>query len=113
MQNFLIYFHILSIKFQILKERNNSNKHSYTAYAYSEKYDDVYQVNMKNGNIAYCQELSKQYQRKFNLEEFKKEAVVFASDFKLNNDDFKNGLFKIAFHYAIEKGVDLNCLKKV
>ncbi|WP_286033261.1 HNH endonuclease [Brachyspira pilosicoli] len=94
------------------KERNNSNKHSYTAYAYSKKYDDVYQVNMKSGNITSCEELSKLYHSNFNLKEFKKESLIFSVDFKLDNDDFKNGLFKIAFQYAIEKGVDLKYLKK-
>lgn len=94
------------------KGRNNSNRHSYTAYAYSKKYDDVYQVNMKSGNITSCEELSKLYHSNFNFKEFKKESLIFMADFKLDNDDFKNGLFKIAFQYAIEKGVDLKYLKK-
>lgn len=54
-------------------------------------------VKIKNGKPIYCYKYSKQYNKAVkNTEMF----TIIAEYFNLNNDDFRNGLIKIAYEFA-------------
>ncbi len=68
----------------------------------------VYDVVIKNGKVVACPEISKKLKcdiSKLNLE-------ILAYDFPIENNSFKNGISKIAFNFALEKGIDFSLLSK-
>ena len=69
---------------------------------------EVYDVSIKNGRVIACPELSKKLQCDISKLNFK----ILAYDFPIENISFKNGIAKIAFNFAIEKGICVDLLKK-
>lgn len=69
---------------------------------------DLYDVLIKGGKVVACPMLSKKLQcdiSKLSLE-------IVAYDFSIENSAFINGICKIAFNFALEKGIDLVALTK-
>lgn len=69
---------------------------------------ELYSVTIKNGKVVSCPELSK----KLKCDVSKIPLEILFYDFPINNDSFKNGIRKIAFNFALEKGIDFDKLKK-
>lgn len=88
------------------KTNNKKSKPSYTGKAI---YDGVlYDVSMKAGKVVSCPVLSKRL--KCDISKLKFEIVSY--DFPIENTSFKNGIAKIAFNFALEKGIPLDILIK-
>ncbi|RGS13407.1 HNH endonuclease [Blautia obeum] len=88
------------------KTNNKKSKPVYTGKAaYGGK---VYDVSMKAGKVISCPELSKELKcdiSKLNFE-------ILAYDFPIDNIPFTKGLSKIAFNFALDKGISLDILKE-
>ncbi|WP_270283941.1 HNH endonuclease [[Clostridium] scindens] len=88
------------------KTNNKKSKPSYTGKAiYNGK---LYDVLMKAGKVVSCPELSKE----LKCDVSKLEWEIVAYDFPIENKPFKNGLSKIAFNFALERGIPADVLKK-
>lgn len=70
--------------------------------------DSLYDVTIKNGKIVACPLLSKEL--KCDISKLPLEIVGY--DFPIDNTSFFNGICKIAFNYALEKGIEVNDLMK-
>lgn len=68
----------------------------------------LYNVSIKDGKVVACQELS----RELKCDVSKLHFDIVAYDFPIENTAFKNGICKIAFNFALDKGVSLEILKK-
>lgn len=77
-------------------------------YRKSQYDNEIYNVQIKNGKVVGCPELSK----KMKCDASKLDFKIISYDFNIENNSFKNGIAKIAFNFAIEKGVDFEILRK-
>ncbi len=66
--------------------------------------DEIYDVQIKKGKIVGCPELCKRLKR--NIKDIPLKLISY--DFKVDNISFNNGIKKIAFNFAIDKGIDIN-----
>lgn len=66
----------------------------------------LYDVLIKDGKIVSCPSLSK----KLKCDISKLHMEVFSYDFSVENNTFINGICKIAFNFALDKGIDPNLL---
>lgn len=66
----------------------------------------VYDVIIKNGKVIACSELSKKIKGELPIAEFE----IVAYDFLLENRSFRNGMGKIAFNFALDKGIPLEMI---
>lgn len=69
--------------------------------------NEIYDVYIKNGKVVGCPKLSKEIKGDVGKLKFK----ILAYDFAIENMSFKNGIRKIAFNFAIDKGIELDILK--
>lgn len=69
---------------------------------------EAYDVLIKSGKVIACPELSKKLKSDISKLSFK----ILAYDFPIDNRAFINGINKIAFNFALEKGICLDILKK-
>lgn len=69
---------------------------------------EIYDVIIKNSKVVACPELSKKLRCDFSKLDFE----VISYDFPIENAPFKNGIAKIAFNFALEKGICIDVLKK-
>ena len=67
----------------------------------------MYDAFIKGGKVVGCPDLSREL--KANISKLPLQIVAY--DFKLDNEIFHTGMAKIAFNYALDKGVDLDILK--
>ena len=67
---------------------------------------NLYNANIKGGRVVGCPELS----RLLRCDATKLPLQIMSYDFNLNNSEFQNGMAKIAFNYAIDRGIDFNVL---
>lgn len=88
------------------KTNNKKSKPSYTGKAIHN--GKLYDVLMKAGKVVSCPELSKE----LKCDVSKLEWEIVAYDFPIENKPFKNGLSKIAFNFALERGIPADILKK-
>lgn len=88
------------------KTNNKKSKPSYTGKAIHN--GKLYDVLMKAGKVVSCPELSKE----LKCDVSKLEWEIVAYDFPIENKPFKNGLSKIAFNFALERGIPADVLKK-
>ncbi|EOU1611323.1 TPA: HNH endonuclease [Clostridium perfringens] len=89
-----------------VKTNNKKSKPSYTGRAI---YDNkIYDVLIKNGKVISCKELSK----KLKCDVSKLDFEIICYNFDIDNSSFKNGIAKIAFNFAIEKGIRIDVFKK-
>ncbi|MFL0270166.1 HNH endonuclease [Candidatus Clostridium radicumherbarum] len=70
--------------------------------------NEIYDVSIKNSKVIACPELSK----KLHCDVSKLNFEILAYNFPIENASFKNGIAKIAFNFAIEKGICIDVLKK-
>ena len=68
----------------------------------------IYDVQIKKGKIVGCPELSKKL--KCNINDIPLHLISY--DFIIDNKSFNNGIKKIAFNFAIAKGIDINKINK-
>lgn len=68
----------------------------------------IYNVQIKKGKIVGCPELSKKL--KCNINDIPLHLISY--DFIIDNKSFNNGIKKIAFNFAIAKGIDINKINK-
>ena len=68
----------------------------------------IYDVKIKKGKIVGCPELSKKL--KCNIKDIPLHLISY--DFIIDNKSFNNGIKKIAFNFAIAKGIDINKINK-
>lgn len=90
-----------------LNKTNNKNSHP----SYSGKIvhnNRFYDATIKNNKVVSSPKLSKELKTDVK----KLNTNIIYSDFKLDNNIFKNGLAKIAFNFAIAKGVSPDLLLK-
>ena len=66
----------------------------------------LYDVLIKDGKIVSCPTLSK----KLKCDISKLPMEIFAYDFPIENNTFISGICKIAFNFALDKGIDSNIL---
>lgn len=66
-----------------------------------------YKANIRGGKVSACPELSKELRTDIS----KLPLQIISYDFDLQNSAFQNGISKIAFNYALDKGIDLNTIK--
>lgn len=86
-----------------------NNKKSQPPCTGKARYDgEIYDVLIKNGKVIKCSEVSK----KLKCDASKLDFEILAYDFPIDNIPFKNGIAKIAFNFAIEKGICIDELKK-
>lgn len=86
-----------------------NNKKSQPACTGKAMYENkVYDVIIKNGKVVACPEISK----KLKCDITKLKFEILAYDFPIENISFKNGISKIAFNFALEKGIDVSVLRK-
>lgn len=88
------------------KTNNKKSKPLYTGKAMYNH--EIYNVSLKDGKVVACPKLSKKLKCDISKLEFK----ILGYDFTIENTSFKNGLAKIAFNFALEKGVPIGVLKK-
>lgn len=85
-----------------------NNKKSSPSYSGKAIYKgNEYSVLFKNGQVVSCPELSKQLHcdiSKLNFE-------IVSYDFIINNESFVKGISKIAFNFALSKGIPLDTIK--
>lgn len=90
----------------LTKTHNKKSRPTCTGKAiYKEK---IYKVFIKNGKVVSCPELS----RKLKCDISNLDLKIVEYDFSIENTPFKNGISKIAFNFAIDKGISINILKK-
>lgn len=70
--------------------------------------NEIYDVSIKNSKVITCPELSK----KLRCDVSKLNFEILAYNFPIENVSFKNGIAKIAFNFALEKGICIDVLKK-
>lgn len=88
------------------KTNNGKSTPSYKGKA---KYNGkIYSVTLKNRKIVACPELSQEL--KCDISKIKLDIIGF--DFNIENKTFLPGLSKIAFNYAISKGIPLEKLQE-
>lgn len=86
---------------------NNTNSHPIcTGKAIYE--NEIYNVRIKNGKVVGCPELSK----KLKCDASKISFKILSYDFLIESVTFKRGIGKIAFNFALEKGIDFEKLSK-
>jgi len=95
---------------RIVNLSKSNNKNSKSFYSGKTIYQDkMYDVDIINNKIISYPQLREQFPRndisKLNLK-------VHSYSFELKNDDFQNGLKKIAFNFALDKGVPIHLLKE-
>lgn len=66
-----------------------------------------YKANIRGGKVSACPELSKELRTDIS----KLPLQIISYDFDFQNNAFQNGISKIAFNYALDKGIDLNTIK--
>ncbi len=66
-----------------------------------------YKAFIKNGKVVGCPELS----REIKDDATKLPLKIVRYEFDVNNEAFGNGFSKIAFNYALDKGIDFNLIK--
>lgn len=66
-----------------------------------------YDVKIKNGKIISCAKLSKEIKDDIS----KLDLKILAYDFPIDNTSFKNGFCKIAYNFALDKGISIADLK--
>lgn len=85
------------------------NKKSYPSCCGKAMHDgEIYDVVIKNSKVIACKELSKKLRCDISKLDFK----ILEYNFDIKNSSFKNGISKIAFNFALEKGICINKLKK-
>jgi len=87
------------------KTNNPKSQPSYMGKAMND--NKVYDVTIKSGKVVACPELSQKLKCDISKFSFK----ILAYDFHIENIPFKNGIAKIAFNFALEKGIDFDVLK--
>lgn len=87
------------------KSHSASSKPTYKAIASYNGKD--YEVICKERKIIECIELKKELKEKFDKSIFEKMEAKEIK-FSLNNNDFKQGLRKIAVNYALESNIDVD-----
>lgn len=70
--------------------------------------NEVYDVIIKGRKVVACPELSQRL--KCNVSKLSFEILAY--DFKIENVSFNNGVAKIAFNFALAKGINFDVLKK-
>lgn len=86
-----------------------NKKNSMPSYTGKAKYKgEEYSVVFRNGQVVSCPELSK----KLHCNISKLDFDIVSYDFKIDNETFIKGLSKIAFNFAIAKGIPLNTIQK-
>lgn len=86
-----------------------NNKKSQPVCTGKAVYDGVlYDVSIKGGKVVACPMLSKEL--KCDISKLSLEIVAY--DFPIEHNTFINGICKIAFNFALEKGIDLAALSK-
>lgn len=103
-----IFNPIISRISNITKTNNTNSMPSCKGIAMCNEDGKVYNVWIKQGKVVSCPELSKK--RKCN-DISKLSWTILAYEFNLENIKFKNGLSKIAFNFALAKGVSEDLLK--
>lgn len=85
-----------------------NNKNSLPSYSGKAKYKgEEYSVIFKNGHVVSCPELSK----KLHCDISKLDFEIVSYDFIIDNEAFIKGVSKIAFNYALSKGIPLDTIK--
>ena len=106
-KNFTEIFNPIIAEIKNLYKTNN--KKSNPIYTGNIEYKGkIYKAKFKAGRVVSCSELSKKYKcdiKKLNVS-------ILSKNFELENEAFKNGLCKIAFNFAIDKGISSDNLKK-
>ncbi len=90
----------------LTKTNNTKSSPLYTGKAIYK--DEIYDVQIKKGKIVGCPELCRKL--KCNIKEIPLNLIAY--DFKIDNISFNNGIKKIAFNFAIAKGIDINKINK-
>ncbi|WP_313758862.1 HNH endonuclease [Tissierella sp.] len=86
-----------------------NNKKSHPSCSGKAIYDnEIYDVVIKDGKVVSCIELG----RKLKCDISKLKFEIVAYDFQIDNSSFKSGIGKIAFNFAMEKGIDYEILSK-
>jgi hypothetical protein len=86
-----------------------NNKNSQPTCSGKAMYEnEIFDVLIKNGKVISCPELSK----KLQCDASKLDFDILSYDFVMENISFKNGIAKIAFNFALEKGICIDTLKK-
>ena len=85
-----------------------NNKKSAPSYSGKAIYNgNEYSVIFKNGQVVACPELSK----KLHCDISKLDFEIVSYDFIIDNKAFIKGVSKIAFNYALSKGIPLDTIK--
>ena len=85
-----------------------NNKKSAPSYSGKAIYNgNEYSVIFKNGQVVACPELSKQLHCDISKLDFE----IVSYDFIIDNKAFIKGVSKIAFNYALSKGIPLDTIK--
>lgn len=89
----------------LIKSRRGSASPAYTGTVSYQ--GQQYRANFKGGKVTGCPELSKQL--RCDAAKLTLDPVSF--DFNIKNRAFGNGIAKIAFNYALDKGIDPDLLR--
>ncbi len=100
-------FNPIISKIQNFAKTNNSKSHP-TCTGKALYNDDIYDVYIKKGKVVSCPELSKKKKCDISKEKFQ----IISYNFLIDNTSYKNGIAKIAFNFALEKGVELHTIEK-
>lgn len=85
-----------------------NKKNSLPSYSGKAKYKgEEYSVIFKNGHVVSCPELCK----KLHCDISKLDFEIVSYDFIIDNETFIKGISKIAFNYALSKGIPLDTIK--
>ena len=85
-----------------------NNKKSLPSYSGRAKYKgEEYNVVFKNGRVVSCPELSKKLQCDISKLDFE----IVSYDFTIKNESFIKGVSKIAFNFALAKGMPFDTIK--
>lgn len=93
-----------------IKKTNKSNSPTAIGKAKFDEDKEVYSVIIKNNQVISCAEASRKHKKKFTKSDYKKFKIL-NYEFELTNNEFKQGLMKIAINYAIHSGIPKNTLE--
>jgi hypothetical protein len=100
-------FNPIISKVENFAKTNNTNSHP-VCTGKARYNNEIYDVIIKNGKVVSCPKLSKE----LKCEASKLGFEIVGYDFPMDNNSFKAGICKIAFNYALEKGIAFELMSR-
>src|SRR5690606_27395406 len=95
-----------------LKKTNKTELPSYKGLAIYIEDGNIYNVILKNNKVIDCKEAKQKYRRNFTNKDYEK-FIVVSFCFEIDNENFSNGIGKIAVNFALTKEIPYESIENV